>query len=191
MPKAASPAYEKMNEHPDKLVEDVIPLKADTDVSQWMLGQKISQIFKTKAWMARQDPETGKPKYRSFNQFCAEELDLSAAYSYQLMDVASTFTEEQVRAIGASKIRPILRLPEAKRPELIARILRENLSKAQIQQEIEKLSTAHRTPNRSERRRPVKRTRERSPRRPNKCGDSRKACRLIHSIACDSQCIHA
>ncbi len=102
----------------NEAVERVRGLKGDSMASHWRLGQEIKSIFTKQLWKQRNDAEN-LPAYKSFNQFVMAELGFSVQNAYWLMDVATNFTEKQVREFGVSKLGAVLVAPKEDRPRLL------------------------------------------------------------------------
>lgn len=127
----------------DRAVQDIVALKAGTDAASWLLGRKIGEVFEAKDWRHRLD-DKNKPLYRTFAQFCTEEIELSASQCYRLMDVSKSFTEDQVRKLGSTKLMKVLALREDERPALVAKIEREDLSVGAVVKEVKRLAPERR-----------------------------------------------
>lgn len=116
----------------NRRVKDIIALKVGAEASAWLLGRKIQELFDLKLWRARPHSEKDGPAYRSFNQFVAEEIDISGQHAYRLMDVAKSFSEEQVKRIGSTKLLQVLRLDEGDRAKLVHDIQKDELSVSEV-----------------------------------------------------------
>lgn len=84
----------------------------------WELGAAVKDVFDRTLWSMRKTDD-GAARYKSWGQFCETELGISHGYSLKLMDVASVFSREQVRTIGASKLYITLQVPKAERDKLL------------------------------------------------------------------------
>lgn len=102
----------------DAALEEVAKLKREGAVNYWHLGKALADIHERQLWKARADKK-GAPIYKSWNQFCDGELEMTPANAYNAIDVAKHFTEKQLLAIGQSKLAVILRAPEDKQPKLL------------------------------------------------------------------------
>lgn len=116
----------------NRRVKEIVALKAGAEASAWLLGRKIQELYDLKLWRARPHADKDGPAYRSFNQFAAAEVDLSGQQAYRLMDVAKSFTEEQVKKIGSTKLIQVLRLKEDDRAKLLHDIQKESLSASEV-----------------------------------------------------------
>lgn len=103
----------------NEAVDRVIRMKGDAMVSHWRLGAEIKAIYDKQLWKQRNDADNGKPKYKSFNQFVVIELGFLVNNAYWLIDVATHFTEDDVRAYGTTKLGHILSVPKEDRTRLL------------------------------------------------------------------------
>jgi hypothetical protein len=99
-------------------IEAVKQAKELTVVCHWQLGQTILKCFKNDLWKQLKDEEGGV-RYTNFYRFCENELGLSGRYCHSLMDIASSFSADDVAKIGVAKLGIILRLPEQDRDKLL------------------------------------------------------------------------
>jgi hypothetical protein len=102
----------------DAAVEGVRRAKTRAVVSYWELGRAILSCFSGSLWKQRRDAE-GSPLYKSWSQFCAAELEMSPQYAYRMMDVAATFSSEDVERFGVNKLGIMLRLSENQREKML------------------------------------------------------------------------
>jgi hypothetical protein len=104
-------------------VTKVTRLKGEAAVNFHKLGQAIREIYDGQLWKARAEGEgaAAKPKYTSFQTFCAAELGMTSVSAFKMMDVSKAFTEDDVRKFGASKLDLMLKVPEEHRPALLAK----------------------------------------------------------------------
>ncbi len=93
-------------------------LISDTMASHWKLGRELTNVMKTGIYKYRLDNDK-VPVHANFGAYCATELNLSSQYARSLMSVAESFTEDQVRKIGVTKLRFVARVPEELRGELL------------------------------------------------------------------------
>lgn len=99
----------------DEAVREVSRLKAGAAVSYWQLGKKIGEIIESQIWKARKDDD-GKPhRFKSFEAFCTNELNMSPKNAHQLADTAEKFSEKEVGALGHSRLTMLLQAPESER----------------------------------------------------------------------------
>jgi hypothetical protein len=85
----------------------------------WELGNALYTIFKDNLYALRVDAATGVPRHKSWGQFVIGELGMSTQQAYKLMNVATQFSRKQVEEYGISKLKHLVRLPEAERNELL------------------------------------------------------------------------
>lgn len=86
--------------------------------SYWDLGRALLDIFTPQLWKQRVS-EDGKPLFRSFNQFCDQELGISHSQAYQIMQCAEHFSREQFLTVGQDKLVQILKIAPEKRTALL------------------------------------------------------------------------
>jgi hypothetical protein len=125
----------------DEKVEEVRQLKSSTAVSYWKLGRVIGQIYRQDYWKLRRgeakDGAEPAPRWKSFDAFCLHELQMSPVNAHKMVDVSESYTEEQVRAFGTSKLGLILQAPEPERPALLEQA-RQGASKRELEAEVRK-----------------------------------------------------
>lgn len=86
----------------------------------WDLGNTIRTIYEQKLFLARRDAN-GQPVHPTLEAFCKAELQMSATYARQLIDVAEKFTREQAVSLGTTKLVAIARVnPGPDRERLLA-----------------------------------------------------------------------
>jgi hypothetical protein len=89
----------------------------------WQMAQVVAHIQGNDLWKLRtQKTESGKerPRWSSWEAFCSDELRLGARYTKQLLDLASHYSEAQVKEIGTTKLLKVLSAPASSRAELLA-----------------------------------------------------------------------
>ena len=101
----------------DKAVSDIRDLQTEGAVNYWKIGRRVLDVFKGQLWKQRVAEE--KQVFRSFDSWCKEELDMTPAHAYQVMDVAEHFTEAKVKQFGASKLMLVAQAPEKAQPKLL------------------------------------------------------------------------
>lgn len=106
--------------------------------SSWDIGSKLLEILDKQLWKARVG-EDGKPKYKSLNAFCRDELEWSTTHVYNLADVAKTYTRQQCVDIGMTKLSLILKAPADKQPALLTKAADPKVSKRDIEAEVAKV----------------------------------------------------
>ena len=100
-------------------VARVQELKLAASERLWELGEAVKHIFDTELWKQRA-VEDGAPKYKTWGMFAETELGITHSYSFKLMDVASSFTREEVRLLGPTKLYLTLTVPKEKQAKLLA-----------------------------------------------------------------------
>lgn len=101
----------------DDATAEVLRLKGNSSFSMWELGCKLREIHERQLWKLRMSDD-GKPRYKSFESYCSEEVRMSGTACYSMIKIAEHYTAEQVRALGTSKLNLILKAPEEDREEL-------------------------------------------------------------------------
>lgn len=101
----------------DKATAEIIKLKTGSAKAMWELGVKIREVHDRQLYKLRTNDD-GKPTYRTFEQYCAAEVQMSGNACYDLIKVAEHYTQETVALLGTSKLRLILKAPEEDRAAL-------------------------------------------------------------------------
>jgi hypothetical protein len=104
----------------------------------WDLGHALFQIYEAKLYTQLTKGNDGTPVYDSWTKFCRKEFGIDPRYGFKLMDVSASFTKEQVSRIGVSKLTMLVRVPEEKREELMARAA--DTPKSKVAEEVAKLA---------------------------------------------------
>lgn len=89
-------------------------LKLSAAERLWELGDAVKRIFDTELWKQRTS-DAGVPKYKTWGQFSEAELAITHSYSFKLMDVAATFTRDEVRMLGPTKLYITLTVPKGEK----------------------------------------------------------------------------
>jgi len=118
----------------DQSVAAIQEAKGNAAKSHWTIGKLIAENHTKALWKLRTDAE-GKSLYSSFNAFCENELKISPAHAYNLMDIARAFNEEQVMKFGPSKLGLLLQVPPEDQAQLLA--IAETASKRQLQKQVD------------------------------------------------------
>ncbi len=101
----------------DVAVERVRQMKGQSAVGVWHLGNAIREIFDKQLWKQRN--KEGLPAYKNFNTFVMQELGITHQTAYSFMDVSKSYTEDQVREFGTTKLSQILSAPKEVQPALL------------------------------------------------------------------------
>lgn len=101
----------------DASVARVVTLKGLAATSYWALGDELRKINENKLWKLRTNPK-GKAKYTSFDQFVEQEAKLSHSYAYSLIEIATTFAEEDVKLFGTTKLTLMLKVAPEDLPKI-------------------------------------------------------------------------
>lgn len=121
----------------ESAIDGVSEAKRNAVVCHWQLGQAILRCFENDLWKQKRD-SNGQPLYKGFYQFCEGELKLSSRYCYSIMDIASSFSSQDVADIGVAKLGIMVKLPEAERTRLLDDV-RNGISYSQLSIEVKKL----------------------------------------------------
>jgi len=137
----------------DAAVSEIRTLQSDGAVAMWRLGERIKHLYDKQLWKQRvEQPAKGAPKqvYKSFDKFCHEELGMTPASAYSVMDVAAHFEEKQVAALGTSRLALVLQAPEPQQPKLLKKV-EEGATWRELKQEVSaiKKKSGHRRPPRA------------------------------------------
>jgi hypothetical protein len=105
------------------LLDEQIAIVREASVAgaqaQYRFGMAIQKIAEEKLWMLRVDDE-GVPKFRSFQQFCKEELATTRMSAHRALDVVKEFKDEsELENLSTRQVRLILDVPKEKRGEMI------------------------------------------------------------------------
>jgi len=130
----------------DAAVQGVHAAKRATVVSHWTLGAAILRTFLDDAWKQRRN-DKGAAMYRGFKQFCEAELAMSSGYACKLMDIAASFSEDDVASIGVAKLGIALRLPASQRTKLLDEV-RDGMPLREVADKVRQL--AHGLPQRQD-----------------------------------------
>jgi hypothetical protein len=133
----------------DDLDKSVAEIKAKQDATvatMWELAGAIAYNFEHELWRLRRD-ENGAPIYGNVKEFWEAELGFGRAYCYGLMDVRRNFTEEDMKQIGPTKLRTVLRAPEGKERKKLLEQARKGASKADLEETVKKVKAKERKKN--------------------------------------------
>lgn len=101
------------------------------------MGLVVRDIHETQKWKLRL--RDGKPAYRSFNQFCAEELPFSKTHAHTLMKVTEAFTRDVAVEIGVTKLGLVLKAPEENQPELMQAAMKDGVTERALEARVAEL----------------------------------------------------
>jgi hypothetical protein len=135
----------------DKAVEHAIELKHDTQRSVYRLAKHVTHIYETQMWKARRIE--GASKYNAssgFGRFIVEEVGITPQWAYQLMDMAKAFSEEDVAAIGPTKLTIILLAPKESREKILEMVRDGDLSTSDVKELVSSEREEKGAPNRNE-----------------------------------------
>jgi len=84
------------------------------------MGEAANRIVDEGLWKQRTNND-GVPQFRSFKQFCKEEIGMTAVHVYRAMKVAKHFTPEELTGVSGRNLRIALEVPTESRPALLER----------------------------------------------------------------------
>lgn len=95
----------------DEVIEEFRKGANDAGEALWRMGTAFRKMHDN-LWLQRIDQENGKPKYKSWNQFVKEELDVSKDFAYKRMRVVENFSREQCSKYGLDLLKALLGAPK-------------------------------------------------------------------------------
>lgn len=113
--------------------------KSAAVTSYWDLGDAILNCYRGDLWKQMRD-EQGLPMFRSFKSFCEGALQMNSQYAYKVMQVANSYTRQDVEQVDASKLGAMLRLPEGERQKLLDETKEKKLSLREVTNEVKERS---------------------------------------------------
>lgn len=129
----------------DTAVHEIRQINTKGGTLVYMLATKLKEICDAQTWKARRDSE-GKVKYKTFDQFCMEELGFTSRYANDLMKIVASFTQKEVEAMGTAKLRLVLAAPADAQPAILENV-RGGAGKTQIAREVKAANAASSTGN--------------------------------------------
>jgi hypothetical protein len=102
----------------DESVERIRTALKATAMSTYDVGEAIRDNYERELWRLRTGDD-GKPSFASFQKWCNEEVGISHTWAFTLMDVAASYTRDDVAAIGTTKLTLVLKAPEPVRAKLM------------------------------------------------------------------------
>lgn len=87
-------------------------------VSGWSIGNELKAIEADGSWKERRTAD-GQVAYRTMEQACHAELNMSRRYMRELITICDRFSEHDVRLFGPTKIRVLMQLEEAEQQKLL------------------------------------------------------------------------
>lgn len=125
----------------EKSVKEIAKLQSDAIRCTWELGHAIKDNYDKELWKLRAD-EKGAPKYTNVREFWRDEFGYSHTYCYQLMQIAETFTKEDVAKVGPTKLHLIMQAPEAAQPKLLESARKGGQTVDQLKKAVERIKNA-------------------------------------------------
>lgn len=130
----------------DAAVEEIHALKGNMYVGAHQLGVKLDILATSQLWKQRVDNDGTSSKYKNFGVFVETECGVSKTYAYKLIDVSRTYTEEQVKKFGASKLGIIVSAPAEMQADMMKK-LEEGATQDVLLAEVKAANQRHREQN--------------------------------------------
>lgn len=102
----------------ERQVEIIRKSVSDGALALHRMGAAAKAINEGQLWKMR-FTKGGESCYRSFKQFCIEDLCMTPAHIYRAIGVAEQFTEDEVKGLSGQQIRVVMQLPAGARQEAI------------------------------------------------------------------------
>lgn len=87
----------------------------------WTLACELRRIHEQDLWKLR-NGEGGKPKYKAFSKFLADEVELHERTVYRMIEVTRQFSEDQAKRFGVSILQGLLAAPKEDREEILDKV---------------------------------------------------------------------
>jgi hypothetical protein len=139
LPETVAASSAAQNKALDAAVQDVKKLQRDFHANAWDVGRALTRIYEADLWKARVD-ESGAVRYKNFEAFTREELDIGRKYAQDLLRIASRFTREDVLARGTTALRLVIQAPEEHQAELLGK-LQAGAPRSEIEAEVRQVSS--------------------------------------------------
>jgi hypothetical protein len=117
----------------DETVEAIKKLKNEMARNYHRLGVMLKEVHDRGLWRLRQ--KDGKPKYADYGQWTRSEAGLGRTQAMKCVEVASNFTEKEVKEIGHTRLAVALQVPPEYRDRLIDKA-RQGASKRDLEREV-------------------------------------------------------
>lgn len=88
----------------------------------WYRVGIIARDVKERLWQQRTDKADGKPKYKSWAQFCESEFDKSQTFVNRLIATVETFNEKVFASYGIKALMLMCTAPKAEHAQLMAKV---------------------------------------------------------------------
>jgi hypothetical protein len=102
----------------DRQVQVIEQSKTDGAMALHRLGVAANEIAQNGLWKLRTNGK-GVPTFRTFKQFCVEELKMTAVHVYRAIKVAEQFDEDDVKGLSGNQVRLMLQVPAESRSEVM------------------------------------------------------------------------
>lgn len=133
--KAEPPSKYSLKDLNDSVAE-VTALKQSLMRDYHALGTKILEIYSKDLWKLRRD-ENGNIAYTNWKKFCEAELGLSGQHAYRLMDVANAFSEDDIKAVGTTKLGFVLQVEEGPMRDKLLQTAKDGASAGELRQQLQ------------------------------------------------------
>jgi DNA-binding phage protein len=132
--RAISPSGQQFTEENlDSAIREIHEQKVRASEGLWELGRKIAHIYDNQLWKLRS--AGGKPKFKTVDQFCQEEIGMSPPAAWKLMSVAKEFTASAVKKFGTAKLGLVLQAPDELREAMLEKV-EAGIAKAELEKDV-------------------------------------------------------
>lgn len=118
----------------DESVKAICTLKDQMAKNYHRLGVMLRNVHDSGLWKMRMSKD-GKPKYADYGQWTRAEVGLGRTQATKCIDVATNFSEKEVKEIGHTRLAIALQVPPQYRDRLVAQA-REGASKRDLEREV-------------------------------------------------------
>lgn len=96
----------------DRAVHEIKEISATTAAAYWAVGRKLIEVHERQLWKLRSAKGARVSPYTSFDQWAFAELRIKKDRAHEMMKVAKSFSCDQVREFGRSKLELVTRMPK-------------------------------------------------------------------------------
>lgn len=104
-----------------ELDDEIAKFKAEIQSGSSAYYRAGIHLVKIRDRLWQQRTAEGKPKYKSFEQFCREEFDISKTLAYRIMRVVESFSQEAFQQYGPRTLMILVSAPKEEHAALLAR----------------------------------------------------------------------
>lgn len=115
---APDPVVAASVEQLDRDVQEVLRLNRGMCAGSWLLAQKVAEISESQRWKLRLD-DKGKVRYRTFEDFAKQELQIGREYARDLQKIVVRWTRDVFEMVGPTKLRLVLQAPADQQDEVL------------------------------------------------------------------------